>query len=441
MNLAIILLAVYLVVVIAIGWHASRRERKEDYLIAGRKLGVAAFAFTVGASVIGGNTLVNFSGFFYSYGLVILWAILGYLLGYLIMIPIGKRLKAMSKRFKFYTMPDYFTKLYGKQTGLVATSLIIIWYLLAITVQFIAGAYIITSISPIGYHLAVGIMALVIVGYLLLGGFRAVVRTDIFQYLAFGVLLVLVGFFVSGNVQIDLSQAVDFSNIGWAKMIAFFIIGISFIMTAPEVWQRIYASKSTKTTQNGLIVSGVIVIITILALAALSLAVKQAGIDVAPEAVAIIGIQQLLPTGLSALGIVIFFAVIMSTIDTFLFILGNNYAEDIWKNFVDKKTDLLKKTREGIIVAAVIAGVVALFFTDILAIGLSFMSIHLAFLPIIIGSFFWKLKSRAVQWSLLSALAAVIILLVLGFIGPETSIVSLPVSLIVLLIGQRVFRA
>ena len=184
-NLAIILLIAYFIIVLIIGYVSSKREKREDYLIANRKLGAWAIAFTIAATFVGGNTLVNFTGYVYSYGGAIIFALLGTVLGFLVIIPLAKRIKYMGDKKKLYNLSDYFSVRYTKKTGAVAGVIILIWFTLVITVQFIAGARVIESISPLTYRLAIVLMGLVVLAYSYMGGFKAIVKTDIFQYLLF----------------------------------------------------------------------------------------------------------------------------------------------------------------------------------------------------------------------------------------------------------------
>ena len=285
-------------------------------------------------------------------------------------------------------------------------------------------------------------MGLIILTYSLMGGFRSVVKTDIFQFLLFGILLLIIAFsFINGfGTNLDFSSFFDIQALGWGKLIAFFIIGICSVFTAPEVWQRIYAGKNQKSVKSGLIISAFLMIITLFSIGILGLVAKANFTDILPEQAAIMGLTQLLPPALIPIGLVLFFAVIMSTIDTTLFILANNFSKDICKNHINNKTNLVKMTRIGLIIFTAISMFIALIYQDILSIALSFLSIGLSFAPIIVGSFYFNLKPKAIRLALIMALIAVLGLLFAGFVSPETSVISLPVSLIFLLIGQKLFR-
>jgi len=441
MELTYIFLILYLIIVILIGYFSSIKEKKEGFLIADRKLSSWMIAFTIAASFIGGNTLVNYTGLVYEYGAAIMWGVIGTIIGFIVMILLSGRIKKFADKNKLYTLSDYFSVKYGANIGSIAGIMIMAWYILAITVQFIAGARVIEAISNLNYGFAVIVMGSVVLIYSFMGGFKAVVKTDFFQYSLFAILLVVVGVAVAKGRALDYGSFLDIQGAGIGKIISFMIITGCFVISAPELWQRMYAAKNKFELKKGLIIASVLAIVTGGAcVGILGLAAKASLVNILPEQAAIKGLTVLLPASLRALGLVLFFAVIMSSIDTMLFILSNVFAKDIWINFVDKKGDFLKLTKTGLIVFSILAVAVSLFYSNIIALGLAFLSVGIGFAPAIIGSFFFELKPKAVGLSFLTALAAVFILLFMGVVRPETSLISLPVSFVFLLIGQVIFK-
>ena len=79
-------------------------------------------------------------------------------------------------------------------------------FILFLLNQLIAGTHILVAVSDFTYEYALLISASVVLIYLILGGFKSVVKTDVFQYLVFFFLVVLIGFnmfFSSGGSFVD----------------------------------------------------------------------------------------------------------------------------------------------------------------------------------------------------------------------------------------------
>ena len=218
------------------------------------------------------------------------------------------------------------------------------------------------------------------------------------------------------------------------------MIAVGFVIAAPELWQRVYAGKSKKETVKGLLIASVLFIFVAFFVGIIGATARTSLPGIAPEQVAISALNYLLPGALQGIGIVLFFAVIMSTIDTLLFIVANNFSNDIYTKYFGRKEKSVEITKLSLLLFTGIPIVVALVFRDIISLGLSFLGMSLCFVPVIIGSFYFKLKPNAVKLALISSVLSIFALLTADIVVPETSVISLPVSLIMLIIGQIIFR-
>jgi len=276
--------------------------------------------------------------------------------------------------------------------------------------------------------------------YLVLGGFRAVVKTDIFQYL----IVLLLGFVIILPLKRDLQllpEQLGLMRMGLSQSIAFLFIGAFNVVVSADLWQRIYAAKNPRHAKIGIIGSAVLIIIIGLILSVIGLAAKNNFPDIVPDEALVYGISRLLPSGLLGLGLVVLFAVIMSTLDTMLFIVSMNISQDVVSHYkrLSKET-LVKTTRYSVFILAFIGVLIAIFVQNIITVGLALTGIGLTLAPTIIASFYWDLKKRAVFVSVIGGLVSIAIILAAGIIGPETSVVSLPVSAVFLLAGQKLFK-
>ena len=434
-----ILIAAYIVIVLLIGYFSSKRESSEDFMIGKRKLGSFALAFTIAATIIGGNALITYSSFIYQYGFAMLWGLVGFVLGMWILAKIGQKLKKQGKRY--YTLPGFFYDVYNKRTGLLVTAIIIFWFSLILLIQYIAGGLIISSLVNIPYWVAVLVMGLVVFIYSFLGGFKAVVKTDAFQYVLFAILAIFVGIFMVKGRVIEPTQ-LNIMNFGIGKTIAFIIIGAATIFTGPDMWQRVYAAKNKKVIFRGIALAVIGIIVAFIAIGMIGLSARSAAPDIKPEEALIYGVTNLLPPQFLGIVFVLLFAVIMSTLDTLLFVLATNFSEDIVVKNINPSINKVKYTKLGMFIFAFLMMLIAIFVKDIITIALAFISLGLVFAPVIIGTFFFKarLKNKAIQLSLVTGVISVLIVLLAGFIGPETSTISLPVSTVFLIAGQYIWK-
>ena len=154
------------------------------------------------------------------------------------------------------------------------------------------------------------------------------------------------------------------------------------------------------------------------------------------------GLFQLMPEGILALTVMLVLAAIMSTIDTELFYLSSSVAKD----FVGRKSQKDEKQYKKIIyysliILAAIAMLIAIFISDIILLAFALLSLTLCVAPVILASFFWKLKNNAVFLSMLAALISFAYLLVTGSLTPDNAAITLPTAIVFLVIGQLVFKS
>ena len=105
-SLDFILIIVYFIILILIGYLSSRKQNEEDFLIAERKLSAISTMATINASKTG-SILMIFVALVYVWGFAAIWYFIGTVVGMLVFIPFALKLKENSKQ-RFYTLADYF---------------------------------------------------------------------------------------------------------------------------------------------------------------------------------------------------------------------------------------------------------------------------------------------------------------------------------------------
>src|SRR3989338_1209713 len=84
--------------------------------------------------------------------------------------------------------------------------LLVLQYFLLLIVNLIISGKVLSAIFPIPYFLSVMIGGAIVLTYLLLAGFRAVVRTDFFQLTIMFVMSLSVAVFLFGTTSIPISE-------------------------------------------------------------------------------------------------------------------------------------------------------------------------------------------------------------------------------------------
>jgi SSS family solute:Na+ symporter len=449
----ILLLSGYVVICIGIGFWASRRQKDEDFMIAGRRLNLMGFITSVVASYVGGAALVAYCAYVYNFGISAIAVFIGTSAGFLFFIPYAYKLRIVGGKRKFVTLSDWFYHKFNKKIGFLSAIVLMIVYFGMLLNQFIAGSSLLSNISGWSYETSLFLSSSVIMIYLVAGGFQSVIRTDIFQYLVLFFLFIFLGFIVAGNHDIEMAQLYDFTKINPGMTIAFIAFGIFIIFQSAEYWQRVYAAKNIKVIRWGFIGSAILTLITGFAITLIGLTAhfKMPGIeakDAFPE-----GLRLIMPAKFIGAGLVMIFAAIMSSADTQVFVLASSISVDwIGKNFrkglTEKQTTRLTKV---FIVLFTVAGFLFAFaFRDLVAVIVFITGIGFTIIPAGIASFHWILSNRATMASLISGMLYVIILVIIASFqqnpviffknNADLAILSIVVSALFLLIFQLMDR-
>jgi len=430
----------YLAIAITIGILSSHRETEEDFMIAGRKVAGVQLVATLSAGFFDGATLAIYTAYVYKYGMSAMWYFVGTILGFLLLLKYIPKIKSKADELGVYSMSEYFYRVFDRKNGLLFSIFLLIEYLSLLIVNLIIAGKIFSIIFPVSYTVGVFVGGLVILSYLLLAGFKAVVKTDFFQMIIMFIMTFSVAFFLFGKTNIPVS---DWSivNIGLGDTIAFLVIGSLLIFIDPAVWQRIFAAKDERTLKKSFKYAPIVLFILALVISVVGLATKQFFPAIPPEDALITGFSRLLPVGLKELGIVLLYAVSLSSSDTVTFVISSIFTRDL-KNYTKRFSEesMRKLTRVFMLICVAAVTIVAVFYRDIITLGFSLAGVVLALVPVVLGSLYWKLNNRAVFYSLLLGLITILILFVTNNISPQTVTYSLPVVFVALLVFQKLFK-
>ena len=193
MNGVLTTLIFYQVLMLGIGWWASRRNTdSEDYYLGGRKLGPAIAALSASASSSSAWSLLGVSGAAFAWGLPAIWLIPATISGFLInWYLIAPRLHEQSRRNGALTLTEFIAGPRGdpaRRTIMrMGAAVILFSFTFYIAAQFQAAGTTFASVLGINQNTAIMVGAAVVLLYVWLGGFWAASVTDSVQ----GILMAL----------------------------------------------------------------------------------------------------------------------------------------------------------------------------------------------------------------------------------------------------------
>ena len=173
-------LAIYMVLMVFIGWWASKRVKNTtDFLVAGRRLGLFLCTGTLFATWFCAGTSMGGAGNAYIFGnqgvIFDPWG------AGLCLFIAGMFFVRLMRRGKYLTLVDLFQIRYGKGVGLCSTFSLIVAEMGWTGAQLVAFGAIIHFFAGVPLWLGISISTVILVVYTYLGGMWAVTMTDAFQ--------------------------------------------------------------------------------------------------------------------------------------------------------------------------------------------------------------------------------------------------------------------
>jgi Na+/proline symporter len=440
-----LIIALYFILILVVGFWTGRKQEKEEFLISGRKLKSLQATTTIFSSRIGAAILLTYTALVYLYGLGALWYFIGSVFGLFVFYFFGVKVKKIADQQKFYTMPDFFFFMKGRFAGYLATIITIIIMFGWVVLNFIAGAKLISEYTPITYGFSVIIVGVIILLYLMAGGFDAVVKTDIIQTIGIFLLFVLMMYLLLTTHSKPSLAFMDLFETPVQEIVSFFLAGFFIPMASPELWQRVYAIKDKNHFKRSLFLSSVFYLIIGFILLLIGLVIRADIPNIDPDTSLIVGFSRLLPVGLAGLSVVIIYSSVSSSADTYMFTASASVTQDfLEKTGLTNKEKLKSSMRYSMIVLMMLGISLALILRDIvdatfffvsLTMSLGFLvlvmwinprvnrhsvnfSIFLCLLGVIVPAILFGISTSLVMWAFGFCIAGLLIGYVLHFIQP-----------------------
>ena len=177
---AFIILFLFSAVWIFLGWFWGRKNRDlDDYVLAGRKVGLSLGIATAMATWVTSNTTLVAPQLAYQMGI---WGMIGYSfgsVGLILFAPMAERIRKLMPNG--YTSGDFIRLRYGKTAWRVFLLISIIYGAGWLVSLSMAGGILVEALSGISYQTGMTVILFVCVAYTLLGGLKAVIGTDFIQ--------------------------------------------------------------------------------------------------------------------------------------------------------------------------------------------------------------------------------------------------------------------
>ncbi|MCK4689044.1 MAG: sodium:solute symporter family protein [Candidatus Marinimicrobia bacterium] len=332
-----VIIIIYLIGILALGIFAGKGIKNiNQFSVAGRSFGAWIIFATLSASFIGGGFSLGNAEKVFLFGIVNIFALWGFSLKEILVSQF-----IAPKMYKYpeaISVGDIMFKNYGKTAKILTGIFSVILCAGILGAQVGAIGYIFNIFLKIPQIYGILIGCGIVIIYSTIGGMRAVVFTDIVQFivLAIGIPLTLIfGIHHAGGWS-TISSTVPvthFTFLGTQKtLLQFIVLFLSFLFgetLVPPYVQRLFLAKDYTHTVKGTLWSGIFsfpffAITGLIGIVALSL--KP---DLNPNLSMPFVINEVLPVGLKGIVIAGMISIVMSSADSFLNAASVAFIHDI----------------------------------------------------------------------------------------------------------------
>lgn len=335
--------------------------KKENFLLADRKVGIWTAALSIAATWIWAPALfvaaqqAYLNGFWGLFWFTVpnVFALIffaNFALNFRERLPMG------------YTLSGYMKERYSKRTQHVYHAQLLIQDVTAFAAQLVAGGAIIAGITGWSYSLIILSMSAVVLGYSLFGGLKASIFTDYIQMIIIAVVLIGVTIPIvnnSGGFQNIVNGLGGVNNpnpyflaLSYGVPLCIALIAGPFGFSA--FWQRGLAVKSKDAVKKSFRLSAMIFAIVPLSLGLIGFAAAGSNLLIEdPQLTNVSAVQEFLPSWVVIPFTIAILMGLMSTLDSALSASSTIWGHDFSKNYSQKIAQL------GMVVTTVIATAIA----------------------------------------------------------------------------------
>jgi len=415
----------YLVIVLVIGVVAARRMKGlDDFVLGGRSIGPLAAAISERASGESSWFLLGLPGAAYAAGFSEFWSVIGIAFGiFCSWTFLAGPLRRATGRFGALTIPDYFEARFGhggRVLRIVSMVIILFFYTLYVAAQYVGGGKLLNAAFGMDAGLGLLITAVVVMLYTLLGGFLAVVWTDVVQgiMMAFvALVLPIIGIVKLGGPTAVITQlhqvgtsggfsfAMNAGKTGSAFVFGIMLGGLSWglgYLGQPHLLTRYMAIRKPRQIRTGALIAMVWVLVAYWGAALIGI-VGAAWFDGSladQEQVMPLLARSLLPGWVAGIMIAGAIAAMMSTADSQLIIVTSSVVEDFYVHLLRAKksaAQLVTISRATTFAVSVAALILAYRSTDLIftLVAYAWSGLGASFGPPLLLSLRWKRCSFA----------------------------------------------
>ena len=377
-TIELIVFIVYLACMLGIGvffFVKSHSGGDKEYFLGGRKMGPFVTALSAGTADMSAWVLMGLPTSIYALGLGQIWIPIGLAIGYaLSWIFEAPRLRKFSiVANDSITIPQYLTNRFlskNKALQVVCAIIFLVAYTIYAASSIKACGTLFNTVAGIDANIAMYIAALITIGYVFLGGFKASCWTDFFQGLLMLAAMMVAPIFAAtmlGGMNVDPMPEGYFTVLtSWQDIVSGLAWGLGYF-GMPHIIVRFMSLRSQKEMKKSAVVAIFWTVLIVFFAALIGIIGRQfLGYDPNTEEnslVFILMVRAIFPAVISGVLLAAILAASMSTASAQMLSAASSLAADVYKPIVRKgdatEREMFWMSRCAVILISVVAVLIA----------------------------------------------------------------------------------
>ncbi len=272
MNIALGIVIVYIIVLYAVSWYATKLSKGGGYLgylLAGRGFGPGIVATMIAGLAVGGASTIGVAEGAYKQGLAAGWYNAAWAAG---AVAAGFLVAERFRQFETTSVPEILERHFDTSGRVIGVFGQIVIQMVITSLQYVAGGAILAALMPGIFTFTGGMMvsAVVFIGITLVGGYWAAGLSNIINVIVIylgvvaGAIMVVdnaggiakvVSSLPAGHPGFDL-----LAGLPLAMIVAWFVVMLTQTQSIQAVAQIAFAAKDGKRARLGFILGGLIIL-------------------------------------------------------------------------------------------------------------------------------------------------------------------------------------
>lgn len=385
-------------ITLLIGFFSGRLKDSsaDEYIVSSRNMGLFTFVAVNVTTWYGG--ILGIGEYSYRYG-ISSWFTQGlpyYIFALIFAFLFAGKIRATG----LLSIPEKVEAEYGSKVAMVAS--ILIFIITSPAPYLLTAAQIISTVFGVGLEIPLFLIPVALITHLSIKGFKSNIKVDLFLFLFMflgfitAVLYLLINHGGVSFLEENLPPAhlTPTGGTGYFYMLVWYLVA-AWTIADPGFHQRVYATKNASVAKKGIIISVVLWFVFDLFSNASGLFSRALLPDLTDPVTAFPALaRDFLPTGIKGLFLISLFATVYTTLNSFTFLSGVTFSNDILRKLVVSEVyDMKLFTAAGMVIATTIAILLSLVFRSIVDIWYYIGSLFVPSLIFLVsGSYFPKLK-------------------------------------------------